>query len=711
MPFDGSGNFTRSYNFVQDKTNGIKIVASRMDGEFDNFATAMNQAFLRNGLVPMTGSLNMGTNTINSLGDGTVGTPAIRFNSDPTTGIYVPGYGKVALTAGGTKRLEANSGGVDTTGLLTISSSGNTAGVRLSNTVAARDYRLLQKDAGYFALTDETAGQERLIVYNTGNAMFSQAVGINGWTPTANSVAKLSVAGDVFLPGANRTIGGNLEYVSTGYKYGGNGYGWLLREDGAGKLQVQYAGNNVSGAGAAATTFISTTWDLANGRVGIGTPSPSQALHVQGNILAIPPAGWTSGQTAAVFVGDTTNGITSTNGGYTSLIGFGGISFPINGTEAARIDGNRNLMVGTTGEWTGGFARLTGQTNASGGRAVSAYNNATTGSAILARVDNTNVALEEWYYQSGTSVGTLKTDGTNLLSYAANSHLFHAGGIERQRILNTGEIGMGMVPTVGATSRLQVAGDIGLINSGAQSLHYNGYFGSGSWRYGTTGQYSGALRFDGTTGDMQVWTSSASGAAGAVSNISVAAVFDRNGGLTVNNAATINGLITARGSALFAGIRLSNSIANRDQRLMQKDDGRIVLSDESAGAERLVVNVAGQILEGGTNFELGYKDAPQNSQAGSYTLALTDRGRHLYLTSGAATITVPLNASVAFPLGTIINVLNDGSASKTISPAGGVNLKWVGSGTSGARTLAVSGLATLIKVASDTWYINGVGLS
>jgi hypothetical protein len=116
MPYDGSGNFTRSYNWVNDKNNAIKITASRMDDEFDNYATALNQVMLRNGVVPFGGNINMGNNTIHSLGNGSVGTPAIRFQSDTTTGLYSPTAGQVALSAGGTQRVLANSAGATITG-------------------------------------------------------------------------------------------------------------------------------------------------------------------------------------------------------------------------------------------------------------------------------------------------------------------------------------------------------------------------------------------------------------------------------------------------------------------------------------------------------------------------------------------------------------------------------------------------------------------
>ena len=47
----------------------------------------------------------------------------------------------------------------------------------------------------------------------------------------------------------------------------------------------------------------------------------------------------------------------------------------------------------------------------------------------------------------------------------------------------------------------------------------------------------------------------------------------------------------------------------------------------------------------------------------------------------------------------------------TISNAAGVSLVQAGSGATGARTLAQYGMATIIKVNTDLWYISGTGIS
>lgn len=107
---------------------------------------------------------------------------------------------------------------------------------------------------------------------------------------------------------------------------------------------------------------------------------------------------------------------------------------------------------------------------------------------------------------------------------------------------------------------------------------------------------------------------------------------------------------------------------------------------------------------------LGYLGIPQNGKSSGYTLALADAGKHIYYTGGAATLVVPTNASVAFPVGTTITLINNGSGSLTISTTS-ITMNFAGTTSTGNRTLATKGMATIIKVATDGWFISGVGLS
>ena len=108
----------------------------------------------------------------------------------------------------------------------------------------------------------------------------------------------------------------------------------------------------------------------------------------------------------------------------------------------------------------------------------------------------------------------------------------------------------------------------------------------------------------------------------------------------------------------------------------------------------------------GTN-KVGYIGAPQSTNT---TVAASDAGKHIYITGGStATLTVNTNATTAIDIGTTILVVNNNSGNLTISGAG-VTFQ-LANGTTGNRTVATKGMATLLKVATDTWYVSGAGVT
>jgi hypothetical protein len=119
----------------------------------------------------------------------------------------------------------------------------------------------------------------------------------------------------------------------------------------------------------------------------------------------------------------------------------------------------------------------------------------------------------------------------------------------------------------------------------------------------------------------------------------------------------------------------------------------------------LKANLASPTFSGTVSDASGpMRDIPQNSQDAAYVLALTDRGKHVIKpASTARTYTVPLNATVAFPLGSCITIVNLGGTSNniTISRAGGVAL--YRAGTNADVTLTPGDMVTLLKVGTDTW--------
>jgi hypothetical protein len=124
------------------------------------------------------------------------------------------------------------------------------------------------------------------------------------------------------------------------------------------------------------------------------------------------------------------------------------------------------------------------------------------------------------------------------------------------------------------------------------------------------------------------------------------------------------------------------------------------------------VNTNSTILDnGGASRIIGYRQVPQNAQSSNYTLVLADDGKHIYSTnSGAQSVTIPANASVAFPTGTAVVIVNNGTTAITVNAAS-VTLYQAGTTNTGNRTVAARGMATLLKVDTDTWFVSGAGVS
>ena len=98
-----------------------------------------------------------------------------------------------------------------------------------------------------------------------------------------------------------------------------------------------------------------------------------------------------------------------------------------------------------------------------------------------------------------------------------------------------------------------------------------------------------------------------------------------------------------------------------------------------------------------------------NAQTGtSYTPVLTDQYQVLLTRSNASasTLTIPLNSSVAFAIGTVITVLNIGVGLVTISGIGGVTVLSAGT-VPASPTLAQYKSCALIKTGADAWYVVG----
>ena len=136
--------------------------------------------------------------------------------------------------------------------------------------------------------------------------------------------------------------------------------------------------------------------------------------------------------------------------------------------------------------------------------------------------------------------------------------------------------------------------------------------------------------------------------------------------------------------------------------LLAKSGGTMTGSITEMGAASTIKD------PGGTAQLIGYRNIPSNPRVSSYTLALADVGKCVDTSAG---VTIPPNGSVAFTVGDTISIYNNSSSNVTITQGSGVTLRLAGTATTGNRTLAQRGWASVRKLATDEWIASGSGLS
>lgn len=97
-------------------------------------------------------------------------------------------------------------------------------------------------------------------------------------------------------------------------------------------------------------------------------------------------------------------------------------------------------------------------------------------------------------------------------------------------------------------------------------------------------------------------------------------------------------------------------------------------------------------------------------QTADYTAVLDDSYQVLVSMNKATAVAfkIPTNASVAFPVGTAITILNKGAGAVTISAVtSGTTTVLSAGAVAAAPTLAQYKTAVAIKTATDAWYVVG----
>lgn len=155
-----------------------------------------------------------------------------------------------------------------------------------------------------------------------------------------------------------------------------------------------------------------------------------------------------------------------------------------------------------------------------------------------------------------------------------------------------------------------------------------------------------------------------------------------------------NGQIQYNSSGALAGspkMTFNGTIATIDDLIITND----LTVGDNISASGLIEDIIGNV-----------RTVPSNPQGGAYVIAPTDAGKFINITTGGVT----LNTSV-FSVGQNVTIYNNSGSNQTITQGAGVTLRQVGTASTGNRTLAQYGLATILCVGTETYVITGGGLT
>jgi hypothetical protein len=175
-----------------------------------------------------------------------------------------------------------------------------------------------------------------------------------------------------------------------------------------------------------------------------------------------------------------------------------------------------------------------------------------------------------------------------------------------------------------------------------------------------------------------------------------------NGAVLTANSATATGLQWAT-----PAVTLSNEVALTNKTLTSPiiNTPALALSTSSSTDNgRLSWDTTNKVLQtgnGSTTVSIPSFNVNETAKTAAYTLALTDQNTLIQM-NGAFAFTVPLNSSVAFPIGAQIHLV---ALTTGVSVSFTVGITSYSSPGNGLR--AAGSVATLLKLGTNSWALSG----
>jgi len=318
-----------------------------------------------------------------------------------------------------------------------------------------------------------------------------------------------------------------------------------------------------------------------------------------------------------------------------------------------------------------------------------------------------------------TNLGPTVSVATLTIGGAIDGNTLKVSGTAGGTINYTTDVTSGIVnawQTVSGTTNIASSGSInlGTSTSAATTVKVGGAIDGNILKIaGTTTGTASAITTDVTTGTVSILHTGLTGTlniGGAATTITI--------GNTATAAQTVNLFTASTGASTYnfatgATANATTKAINIGTAGVSGSTTNITIGSTVSGATS-TLTFGGAVADAtavSTAKSVGYLGLPQSATATSATLAIGDAGKHIYVNTASQTMTIPANSSVSYPIGTTITFIAGPSAT-TVSIAITTDTMYLaGAGTTGTRTLAAYGMATAVKVAATTWYINGTGLT
>jgi hypothetical protein len=183
--------------------------------------------------------------------------------------------------------------------------------------------------------------------------------------------------------------------------------------------------------------------------------------------------------------------------------------------------------------------------------------------------------------------------------------------------------------------------------------------------------------------------------------------------LADNFAADINGITAGTGitgGGTSGTVTITNDMATT---IAAKGDLVVGTANDTYAALTVGTNGFAVLADSSTATGLAYSGGIPisfDAETATYTVVLGNAYQLVTMNNASANnFQIPTNASVAFPVGTIINVLQIGAGQTTIQAvsSGTTTINSTGATATAPKLRARYSAASCIKSATDTWYVIG----